>query len=135
MQSVNEASAVVDASALLAFIFEEPTTDAVDLLEGAAMSAVNLSEVLAKIAERGGNIDEAQQEIESLDIQIIPFDAVQAKLAAALRPMTRRLGLGLGDRACLALGNHLNAPILTADSAWKNLRGTAALSVAVRLVR
>lgn len=135
MQPVSEASAVVDASALLAFIFEEPTTEAIELLDGAAMSAVNLSEALAKIAERGGNVEEALQEIESLDLSIVPFDAMQAKFAALLRPATRRLGLSLGDRACLALGNHLGAPILTADSAWKTLQGTPALSVAVQLVR
>ncbi len=132
---MSEYASVIDASALLAFIFSEPTSEAIDLLDGAAISAVNLSEALAKIAERGGDVDEALNEIQSLDLAIVPFDARQAKLTAILRPATKRLGLGLGDRACLALGNDLGVPVLTADTAWTGLRGSSQVSVPIKLVR
>lgn len=41
--------------------------------------------------------------------------------AAQLRPQTRRLGLSLGDRACLALGLERGATVLTADQTWQQL--------------
>jgi ribonuclease VapC len=37
----------------------------------------------------------------------------------------------LGDRACLALGIVLKAPIYTADKAWKNLK----LGVRIHVIR
>jgi PIN domain nuclease of toxin-antitoxin system len=54
--------------------------------------------------------------------EIIDFDMEQAKIAGDLLPQTRALGLSLGDRACLALGVALKAPIYTADQSWKDLR-------------
>ena len=47
-------SAVLDASALLAFLNDEPGAERIgDLLPGAIISAVNFSEIVAKLAERG----------------------------------------------------------------------------------
>lgn len=37
------------------------------------------------------------------------------------RPLTRDAGLSLGDRACLALARRLDAPVLTADTAWQGV--------------
>ena len=59
------------------------------------------------------------------------FTTEQAKLAGSLIAQTGALGLSLGDRACLALGITLQAPIYTADKSWKNLR----LGVHIHLVR
>ena len=50
---------------------------------------------------------------------------------ARLRPLTRHLGLGLGDRACLALGLRRGLPVLTAERQWAGLD----LGVAVNLIR
>jgi ribonuclease VapC len=61
----------------------------------------------------------------------VDFDKSQAKTAGALLPQTRSIGLSLGDRACLALGMTLKAPIYTADRAWKKLR----LGVEIRVIR
>jgi PIN domain nuclease of toxin-antitoxin system len=41
------------------------------------------------------------------------------------------LGLSLGDRACLALALELNAPVYTADRAWKNLN----LGIRIHVIR
>lgn len=56
--------------------------------------------------------------IEEIGFEIIPFNRDAALAAGALRPATRRLGLLLGDRACLALARTLGVPALTADRAW-----------------
>jgi len=48
-------------------------------------------------------------------------ERVATALAAALRPRTDALGLGLGDRACLALAQALGVPAMAADRAWANL--------------
>jgi ribonuclease VapC len=50
---------------------------------------------------------------------------------ARLRLNTRSKGLSLGDRACIALGQHLRLPILTADRAWKALR----LGLQIQVIR
>jgi PIN domain nuclease of toxin-antitoxin system len=47
-----------------------------------------------------------------------------------LRPLTRALGLSLGDRACLALAANLGATALTTDSAWMQLQGIAPVALA-----
>lgn len=52
---------------------------------------------------------------------VVPFDREDAEAAARLRPATRNLGLGLGDRACLALAGRLGLPAVTGDRAWQRL--------------
>jgi len=42
---------------------------------------------------------------------------------------SRPLGLSLGDRACLALGLALKAPVYTADKSWKKLKVGARIHV------
>ncbi len=43
------------------------------------------------------------------------------RIAGDLVVQTRPLGLSLGDRACLALGLALKAPVYTADKLWKKV--------------
>lgn len=87
----------------------------------AAISAVNLSEVLERLCSGGLSASEADQAVATLNLQVTDFDESQARLAAYLRPLTRRAGLSLGDRACLALGLRLGRPVITADRAWAGI--------------
>jgi ribonuclease VapC len=121
-------SAVLDASALLAYLRDEPGADRVAdaVATGAAISTVNLGEVLSRVADR--DADPAQVARQMTDrglldgaIAVEPFTTADAIEVARLRPLTRELGLSLGDRACLALARRLHAPALTADSAWSQL--------------
>lgn len=125
-------STVYDASALLAVIFSEPGADGVlELLSqpGGEVSAVNWSEVGAKLAERGLHADDIARELSAFGLDVIPFDEEQANLAAALRPATRELGLSLGDRCCLALARTRGARAATADANWKKLEGFEIIAV------
>lgn len=125
-------SVVLDASAVLALVNSEPGAGVVgEVASEAAVSAVNLSEVIAKLAE-GGMPEEAISELlEELHLEIIPFDSEQAYRAGLLRPLTRPFGLSLGDRACIALGLRLGSAVLTTDREWATLD----LGLEVRLAR
>ena len=113
---------MLDASALMAVLREEPGAAAVEaVLDHAAISAVNLSEVQAKLVERGAAAEIAWSSLVALDLEVVDFDAPQAKVAGGLRRLTRAQGLSLGDRACLALAQALGLPAMTADRAWAGL--------------
>ncbi len=113
---------VLDASALLALINAEPGTDVVSgWLPGASISAVNVSEVVAKLCEAGMPEKTVRQMLEPLGLEIIPFDEEQAYQAGFLRTITRHAGFSLGDRACLSLGKKLNLEILTTDRTWAKI--------------
>jgi ribonuclease VapC len=114
---------VLDASALLALMNGEPGADVVAAaMPEAVIGAVNLSEAVAKLTEAGIELADAWSAATRIARQVIAFDLDQAREAAALRSATRALGLGFGDRACLALAIVRSAPILTADRQWAKLK-------------
>jgi len=115
-------SVVLDASALLAFLRKEPGGEQVQAsLSDAVISAVNLSEVLAKASERPGGFEAAKHALQGLPIQVVSFDEEQGVIAGGLRLLTRSLGLSLGDRCCLALGLVQESPVMTTDREWSKL--------------
>jgi PIN domain nuclease of toxin-antitoxin system len=123
---------VLDASALIAVLREEPGSAAVEaVLDDAAISAVNLSEVQAKLVERGTPPEIAWSWLVDLDLDVVDFDAPQARVAGDLRTLTRSHGLSLADRACLALAQVLGAPAMTADRAWSGLE----VGIEIRTIR
>ena len=123
---------VLDASALMAVLREEPGASAVEaVLDRAAISAVNLSEVQAKLVERGTAAKIAWSSLIDLDLDVVDFDVPQAKVAGDLRRLTRIQGLSLGDRACLALAQALGLPAMTADRAWAGLE----VGIEIRTIR
>lgn len=126
------ASAVLDASAVLAYIGGEEGGDALeDYRDAPLISAVNLAEVVSKLVDRGVPEDVTAAVIASLGLSVAPFDERQAYLSAALRPGTREYNLSLGDRACLALASLRGLPALTADRVWQKLR----IPVEIRQIR
>lgn len=115
---------MLDSSAVLAVLFNEPGADAVkSALPGALLSTVNLAEVITKLGEKGLPTDAARAAIEVLGAEIIDFEFDQACLTGELRTVTRSAGLSLGDRACLALSRKKNLPAITADHVWGKLTG------------
>jgi ribonuclease VapC len=113
------AEAVLDASALIAFIRREPGANKVAMvLPVACISAVNLAETLGKMVEHGKPLEETAYQIERLRLSVIPFDEQQARIAASFWKSTRDVGMSLGDRACLALALNLALPALTTEETW-----------------
>lgn len=125
--------AVLDASALLAVLNNEPGADALplDVLAEAAISTVNLAEVHTKLVRAGISPGDAWTAAVAPVGEIMPFTEEQAKLAGALSARTHALGLSLGDRACLALAISLHVPVYTADRNWKKLQ----VGLPVHLIR
>jgi PIN domain nuclease of toxin-antitoxin system len=116
------ASFVLDTSALLAFVNGEPGAEIVaDVIADAAVSAVNLSEAVAKLVSRGTSLDVARAALAMADYEVADFDRAQAEAAGAMIARTRQAGLSLGDRACLALAQREGALALTADRSWSSV--------------
>jgi ribonuclease VapC len=124
---------VLDASAILAVINSELGTEKLtaQLLARAVGSTVNLAEVQTKLLSCGWTSEQAWEDATSPVRDVLPFDEEQARIAGDLSIQTRPLGLSLGDRACLALGISLKAPVYTAERAWKKLK----LGVKVHVIR
>jgi len=123
---------VLDASALLAAFFGEDGADQVEgLLSQSVIGAVNISEVVAKLQDRGIPDDEIDRHLAAIDLDVVPFDRAQAVSAGRLRRQTAALGLSLGDRCCLAVAEQLGAVAVTADRAWASLD----LPIEIKVVR
>ena len=124
---------VVDASALLAVLNQEAGAERLtpELLNAAASSTVNLAEVQSKLVDRGLRANDAWEVTLSPIREAVSFTPEHARLAGDLVKQTRPYGLSLGDRACLALGIALKAPVYTADRSWKNLK----IGIRIRVIR
>ena len=115
-------SAVLDASALLAYLQDEPGGERVGaVIARAVMSTVNWAEVVGKVRDDGVDTQGLLEDIASLGLAFVPFSAVQAETAGRLGERTGRHGLSLGDRACLALGLDRGETVYTADRVWLHL--------------
>lgn len=125
-------SVVHDASSLLAVAFREPGHEVAQAkLRDSLISSVNWSEVVQKVTQQGGRTIGLGELFLGLGVAIVPLERVTAERAAALYPVTKALGLSLGDRSCLALGLERNLEIVTADRSWADLE----LDVPVTVIR
>jgi ribonuclease VapC len=123
---------VFDASAVLTMALREPGHQSLLRLGRVALvSTVNLAEVRSRLWDKEGSETAIDEMLGRIEMSVVTFDAEQARLAADLRPQTRRFGLSLGDRACLALGIVRKAIVYTADRAWSKLD----LPIEIKLVR
>jgi ribonuclease VapC len=110
---------VLDASAVLAVLNQEPGADLVqERLSEALMSFVNTVEVGTKLVDGGMTATAAKEAIELLEIAMVDLDQDLAEAAVELREVTRAVGLSLADRVCLALALREGAVALTADRVW-----------------
>ena len=110
---------VLDASAVLALLFEEP---------GAEVVRAHLR---TGVIDQGLPAAEAVRAVAILGLEVAPMTETQARRSAELRPLTRGAGLSLGDRACLALAAGLGALAVTADRGWDAVAGASGVSVQV----
>jgi len=123
---------VLDASAVLALLNQEPGMDKVEaLLADSCIGTVNYCEVLGKLIDAGMPEADARETIELLNVEVVSFDSDLARLAAVLRPTTKKLGLSLGDRSCLALALSRRNTAVTAERVWSKLK----LGVQIDLIR
>ena len=114
---------VFDSSALLAYLQGEEGSTVVEraLEAGGACGAANWSEVAQKIRAHDRDWPLARALLLSYGLLVEPVTLDDAERAAD--SWREGLGFSLGDRLCMALGARLDAPVLTADTAWGSAGG------------
>ena len=124
---------VLDASAVLALLGRERGWEEVEqaIAVGAAISTVNITEVVSKLSDTGMPEAAIVQALNLLGLEIVNFNQTLAYQTGMLRSQTKPMGLSLGDRACLALAKVRNVPALTTDRVWEKIQ----LDITVRLIR
>lgn len=125
---------LLDASALLAVIFNETGADMVrELLDDSQIHAVNMAEAVRKLVDRGAPAEEAVSRISMLNLEVLEeFSAEQAYEIGRLAPEAKRLGLSLGDCLCLILAEWHGVSAVTADRDWRKVRGRKVKVVLIR---
>ncbi len=114
---------IFDTSAILALINLEKGYDLVlPIIDKAIMSTVNVAEVAKFLIDKESYTRaKASTLIDSTLHGIIPFTTSQALTSAEIIKETKKYGLSLGDRACIALSMETGYPIYTADKMWQKL--------------
>ena len=125
---------VLDASALIAMLKQEPGGDKVAQVIGdTKITAINYAEVISHFCHAGMPIAEVDAMLRPLPLVIVSADEKLARLAGHLRTLTSSAGLSLGDRFCLALAQLENLPAWTSDRNWQTI--AEAVEVEITIIR
>ena len=119
---------VLDASALTAFLLDEPAREEVAALlrmrPPPAINAVNLEEVLDQLirveGRRAAEVDDAVDLLLVGGLEVEPFWLPNSRHATVLRSLyydRRTAALSLADCACLATAISLQRNLATSDAA------------------
>ncbi|MDQ5769992.1 type II toxin-antitoxin system VapC family toxin [Thiothrix subterranea] len=123
---------ILDASALLALLQDEPGADKVQaVLHRAIINTVNWSEVIQKLSVHDPDAADIRAEMELTGLKIMPLSIDQAAISASLWKQAKPFGLSLADRSCIATGIDHKMEIMTTDKIWQEM----ALPIAIHVIR
>lgn len=125
--------AVIDASALLAHLLDEPGKDRLleALQDESVMSTVNFAEVAARLVRGGADEALLRELVAELPVEFVQPDEEIAIRAALMFPVARRAGLSPADRICLATGQAMGLPVVTVDRVWAEVAGEIGVELVV----
>ncbi len=113
---------ILDASAVLALLNDEPGADEVQHIIGhSRVCAVNVAEVAGKLADHG-MLDKQIAAVLAIGFDTLPFGDDEIALIPRICKATKTLGLSLGDWCSLAAALAHGEPVLTADRAWAKVK-------------
>lgn len=127
-------SIVLDSSAVLAMVYEEPGGAKVRAailspVYVVAISAINWCEVLTKLSQKNPTVTTENLEAILPGVEVVPFGQAQAEQTASLARSCPNISMG--DRACLALARFLDSTAWTTDKIW----GQITVDVKVKVIR
>ena len=96
------------------------------------ITSVNLAEVATQLLREAFTPDEVRTLLPEMPLSVIPVEEKLAYQAAPYDNYTRKFGLSLGDRVCLAAGWATGYTVLTADKTWKKINLD---NVTIKLIR
>lgn len=140
MASQWKARYVLDASALLEVILEQPGANVVEraLTAGALITTVNLSELLSSRARKGVQVKATVQVLEKIAelnrLRIEPFTEKEAVRAAEYTPPHRKEERGLADRCFLATVKERRRPGLTSEPGLLTFAQSERVQLATQVV-
>lgn len=113
---------LLDASALLALMKDEPGANIVEEhMADSFICSVNLSEVITVLSDQGYYYDDIIKINNRMCPHVIDYTEKHAYISGLIRKDTKKFGLSLGDRACLAVTIDAHLIALTSDKIWKNI--------------
>ncbi|MFC7497060.1 MULTISPECIES: PIN domain-containing protein [unclassified Nocardioides] len=118
--------ALLDASALLAWLFQERGHETVSKLAGkCVIASANMTEVLYRTAQEGYErpLADLYDDLVNGGFAVVENAPEDAVLAAQLIASSRSKGghLSLGDGLCIATASRLGLPIVGGDQEWEPL--------------
>ena len=124
---------VLDSTAVIALLYSEPGHQYVnEVLDKSAVSAVNLTEIVNKLGQRGPSSGALRETLGRLELRVENWSEDMAYRSAEFTRFSKSHGLSLGDRACLTLAKQLQATAVTSDRTWRRL---PALGVRIMIFR
>lgn len=140
---------LLDASAVLAVIFQEAGGDSVaQILSRSLITELNLAEVL-HVVTRDGHLrsrDDIAQDLKAAGLEVVSVEASPLRVAEllSLPPVVKtkrdgkenRYRLSLGDAVCIAVAEYRGETlVITGEEAWKDLADRGDLHTLIQLFR
>lgn len=124
---------LLDASCLLAVVFEEAGADLVQpVLPASFITAVNFAECIRVIDRLGGSGTAVGDDLVALGLTVVPVGLSGiGRISEVWRSGPASRPLSLGDAVCLSYGWIQEMEIWTADRSWAELT----IPVAVTVIR